>query len=381
MMNISNQLWVAGKYTNGANSAYTGRLMWTQGSGSWGHSGKITGITNSTGGLGRVYRMCNGPGNTMFLFGDFVSITTAAQGTVACVGVAQYNYSTFTVASIGSNFASGDIVYDGTYDATNNCVYMCGKFTRPSAPFLSSFAKYDIGTATWSGLGASGANNNGWRFLLRKGDKLYLGGSPSTAHGISVPSHLLEVTFPAMTFRALPGSFGGTWSCGEIHPVTGELYLGAESDDPFYNGFGGLYRHDLLTNPVLLGNGLSHSSGVNYRKVYSLTWDWAPNPRLYITGRFTATGAGVSGASLTGLGGLVRFDGFNWYNFIPSTPTSAKLVGALDIGYAIYMRSGTENKGTYYNPLGCSVGGSFDSISPKSAAQTQVIGHFYGVSS
>lgn len=171
-----NFVYVGGNFTSAGGTGNRNRIIrWNANNSSW--------ETMGTGLNGRCSAIALDSSGNVYVGGGF-----STAGGVSANYIAFRNITTNTWSALGSG-VDNSYVTTIVFDSINNALYVGGPFTMVGGiSGTSAIAKWDITTSTWSALGSGivGTNDIVYSMALSSTGKLYVGGSFTSAGGVSV---------------------------------------------------------------------------------------------------------------------------------------------------------------------------------------------------
>lgn len=226
---------------------------------------------------------CDSSRNLLYAGGSFTSAGGQTRNRIA-----RWNGSIWEALGTGLNFTCFTI----TLDSSGN-LYVGGGFTTANGITVQNIAFYNITSSTWSALG-SGLNNMCRAIVFDSANnRLYVGGNFTTAGGVSA-SGIAMYNITTSTWSALGSDIGGGVN-GSVYSIalssTGKLYVGGS-----FSSAGGVTAANIAVWDTVTSTWSAMGTGVSGNFVYSISID---NSRkiVYVAGWFTNAG-GVSVSSI-----------------------------------------------------------------------------------
>jgi hypothetical protein len=248
------------------------------------------GTGSSNGVNGFVYALAV-VGNEVFVGGGFIFA-----GGVSANCVARFNTQTNTWSSLGTGSSNGVGGGVSALAVVGNEVYVGGSFTSAGGVSANYVARFNTQTNTWSTLGTGSSNgvNDRVNALAVVGNEVVVGGSFTSAGGVSA-NRVARFNTQTNTWSSLGTgssngvSFGSSFAAVRALAVVGnEVYVGGEFTSAGGVSANYVARFNTQTNTwSSLGTG--SSNGVN-GFVYALA---VVGNEVYVGGWFTSAG-GVS---------------------------------------------------------------------------------------
>jgi hypothetical protein len=144
-------------------------------------TGSSNGVSISGYGYGVVTALAV-VGNEVFVGGEFTSA-----GGVSANNVARFNTQTNTWSTLGTGSSNGVNYYVRALAVVGNEVFVGGEFTFAGGVSANRVARFNTQTNTWSSLGTGSSNgvNNDVFALAVVGNEVFVGGSFTSAGGVS----------------------------------------------------------------------------------------------------------------------------------------------------------------------------------------------------
>jgi hypothetical protein len=221
---VGNEVFVGGFFTEAGGVSANRVARFNTQTNTWSTLG--TGSSNGVSGIGSVYVSALAVvGNEVVVGGEFTSA-----GGVSANYVARFNTQTNTWSSLGTGSSNG--VSGGGVIAlavSGSEVFVGGNFTSAGGVSANRVARFNTQTNTWSSLGTGSSNgvNNTVRALAVVGNEVYVGGTFTSAGGVSA-NRVARFNTQTNTWSTLgTGSSNGVFGTVFALAVVGnEVYVG-----------------------------------------------------------------------------------------------------------------------------------------------------------
>jgi hypothetical protein len=279
---VGNEVVVGGVFTSAGGVSANGVARFNTQTNTWSALG--TGSSNGVSG-GGVYALAV-VGNEVVVGGVFTSA-----GGVSANGVARFNTQTNTWSALGTGSSNGVNSDVNALAVVGNEVYVGGSFTSAGGVSANRVARFNTQTNTWSALtGSSNGVNDEVRALAVVGNEVYVGGSFTSAGGVSA-NYVARFNTQTNTWSTLgTGSSNGVNNFVDALAVVGnEVVVGGSFTSAGGVSANRVARFNTLTNTwSALGTG--SSNGVSGLAVFALA---VVGNEVVVGGSFTSAG-GVS---------------------------------------------------------------------------------------
>jgi hypothetical protein len=172
---VGNEVVVGGNFTLAGGVSANNVARFNTQTNTWSPLGSSNGVSNTVRALAVV-------GNEVVVGGYFTSA-----GGVSANHVARFNTQTNTWSALGTGSSNGVNYYVNALAVVGNEVYVGGDFTQAGGVSANYVARFNTQTNTWSALGTGSQNgvNNTVRALAVVGNEVYVGGWFTSAGGVS----------------------------------------------------------------------------------------------------------------------------------------------------------------------------------------------------
>jgi hypothetical protein len=230
---VGNEVYVGGSFTSAGGVSANNVARFNTQTNTWSTLG-----TGSSNGVNNVVFALAVVGNEVFVGGWFTSA-----GGVSANYVARFNTQTNTWSTLGTGSSNG--VNNWVYElaVVGNEVYVGGTFTSAGGVSANYVARFNTQTNTWSTLGTGSSNGvSGWvRALAVVGNEVFVGGLFTSAGGVSA------------NYVARFNTQTNTWST-----------LGTGSSNGVSGGiFSAVYALAVVGNEVVVGGTFTQAGGVS----------------------------------------------------------------------------------------------------------------------
>jgi len=338
--------------------------------GVWDGTASVSGWSTLDGSVQSGYSrgICYVSPTKIFLYGSFSIIGVSNQiAHGSSFSVARWDGTKWN--SLGTLGHTNGTVYDVCYDSTNGLLYACGNFSSIYGQSASRIAVFNESTETWSAL-SSGLSSSGYSCVLDSDNNLYVGGSFTSAGGISGTKCLAKWD-------------GSNWSSlGTVPNSVYTIQYGVDTDALYV---GGLFNSvDSLPNTGLLAkytvststwSSLGDFTNGGDTVIYTLRYN--NNDSVYVGGAFVSNGSGMAYRDSDG----------NWtdlaagsYSFSPSlgggsftaidmtVDTSGNIIVIRNVGTTHILEDGTT---TWYRSDNLNTDIQFSTVIPESVEEEE----------